>query len=125
MQYRFDEQDGVLVVRVHGAVVDGPDGRQFVESIREYCRAGRVRFVLDCEAVTRVTPFGIGIFTTALALVRNGGGTLVLARIPGAVRSLLLITELRAVFACYETVDAAVAAVRENTHGSPQVRSHS
>jgi hypothetical protein len=45
----------------------------------------------------------------ARAQVRNGGGRLVLARIPGAIRSLLLITELQAVFACYETMDEADA----------------
>jgi anti-anti-sigma factor len=125
MQYRFDEQDGILVAQLRGAIVDGPVGRQFCDAIREYCRAGRVRFVLDCNGVTRVTPFGMGILTAAFAQARNVGGMLVLARIPESIRSLLLITGFQAVFACYETVDAAVAAVREQMHGPPPIRRRS
>jgi anti-anti-sigma regulatory factor len=64
----------------------------------------------------------MGILTAAFAQARNVGGILVLARIPRAIRSLLLITGLQAVFACYETVDRAVAAVRAKTHGPPPIR---
>jgi anti-anti-sigma factor len=125
MQYRFDEQDGIQVVRLRGAITDGPDARQFRDAVRTQCLQGRTRFVLDCEALSRVTPFGLGLLTAALAQVRNVGGRLVLARVPGAIRSLFLITELQAVFACYDTVDAAVAAVREQTHGPPSVQGRS
>jgi anti-anti-sigma regulatory factor len=85
--------------------------------VRRACVQGRSRLVLDCAEVTRVTPFGMGSLTTALALARNVGGALALARVPGRLHSLLMITDLQAVFACYPTVEAAVRALRRAPMG--------
>jgi anti-anti-sigma factor len=112
MRYRFEEERGIPVAQLRGAVTEGPDGSQFFDAIRRHCVQGRVRFVVDCAGITRITPPGLGVLITALATARNVGGTLVLARVPGPLRSLLMITDLQSVFACYPTVEAAVEAVR-------------
>jgi len=54
---------------------------------------------------------GLGAIVGALAILRNAGGDLAIARVPDALRSLLLITRLLDVLPPHDTVEAACHAL--------------
>jgi anti-anti-sigma factor len=111
MTHTVDERERAVVVTVEGAVEGGPAAAGLYEDLRGLCARGRTRFVVDLEGATRIDAQGLGALTGLLALARNAGGDLMLARVPGPVRSLLHIAGLREPFATADDLEAAIASV--------------
>ncbi len=107
MTYSLEVADGVVVVELAGPFDGGPDGTQLYDDCRVHCARGRNRLVIDCSGLKRLTAQGLGHLAGLLALVRNAGGELVLARVPDFAQSLLMITGMEALFPASDTVEEA------------------
>ena len=107
MTYSIEVTDGVVIVELAGPFDGGPDGAQLYDDCRVHCARGRNRLVIDCGDLKRLTAQGLGHLAGLLALARNAGGELVLARLPDFAESLLMITGMETVFPASATVDDA------------------
>lgn len=108
MKHELEDQNGTVIVRLRGEM-DGRAGDvQLFDDVHRQLGAGRRRFVLDLAQVEQMDAVGLGVILTALALVRNGSGELVLARLPDFVVSLLMIVRLRSALPIADTVDEAL-----------------
>jgi anti-anti-sigma factor len=111
MTHTVDERKRAVVVALDGAVEGGAAAAGLYEDVRSLCARGRTRFVVDLKGATRIDAQGLGALTGLLALARNAGGDLMLARVPGPVRSLLHIAGLRGPFATADDLEAALASI--------------
>lgn len=109
--YRVDEMQGCAVVTAGGEIdVHTSPG------LSDALRAGDAssdQIVLDLTAVTFLDSTGLSAMVTALNRTRERGGSMSLVGPSGVVRRVLAITELDRVFAIYDAVGDAVAAVTE------------
>ncbi len=99
------------MLTLQGRVMGGPDGTTFYETLLRLSEDGCSRAVLDLSAVDEMNPLGLGVLVGGMALMRNQGGDLAVAALPRHVRSLLMIARLAGAVPCYDTVEAALAAV--------------
>jgi anti-anti-sigma factor len=108
MRHTITDQNGTVIVRLQGDMDGGAGDAQVYDAVYRCLGEGRRRFVIDLAAVEEMNAVGLGVVLTLLAIVRNGSGTAILARLPDVVTSLLIITQWRDVLPTADTVDAAV-----------------
>ena len=111
MQYAFDMTPLGLVVRLRGPVRGGVAVSSWHDALRQCCAQGQRRIVVDCADVDAVDAAGLGAMVGALAIMRNAGGDLAIARVPNALRSLLLITRLTDILPPHPSVEAACRSI--------------
>ena len=110
MKINTDLQGDVVVVRLNGNLLGGPDADNFYNEVKSYLDQGNRRFVLDLANVRLMNSSGLGILIKALKPVREGGGDIHLAAVTERIDSLLVITKLYQVFQGFPDVEQAVRA---------------
>ncbi|MDZ7374785.1 MAG: STAS domain-containing protein [candidate division KSB1 bacterium] len=100
---------GVIILRITGDVLGGPEAQEINERLRHHVRAGNKHVVLDVSDVGVVNSSGLGLLIAGLTIVRNAGGELRLANPSSRLRKLLEVTKLAHVFPVDPSVDAALA----------------
>lgn len=110
MKINTDLQGDVVVVRLNGNLLGGPDADNFYNEVKSYLDQGSRRFVLDLANVRLMNSSGLGILIKALKPVREGGGDIHLAAVTERIDSLLVITKLYQVFQGFPDVEQAVRA---------------
>lgn len=111
MQSAFEMTPLGLVVRLRGPVRGGAAVSSWHDALRQCCARGQRRVVVDCQHVDAVDAAGLGALVGALAIMRNAGGDLAIARVPNALRSLLLITRLTDVLPPHPSVESACRSI--------------
>jgi anti-sigma B factor antagonist len=109
MQFSMHEKAGVVILRLEGKVVGGPDATALSETIHEAIDAGKTRFLVDMAKVDWMNSSGLGILIGGLSTVRNRGGALKLLHVTQKPRELLSITKLDRIFETFDTEDSALA----------------
>lgn len=104
-----EEVDGVTVVRPAGRLTLGDSNGALKNAIASLVQAGRVRLVLNLEAVPYVDSSGLGEIASAHVTVSRTGGQLLLAAVPERVMEALKITRLTHVVASTPDERSAVA----------------
>ena len=108
MKLSTKETDGVIVVRLEGSVLGGPDATALNDALHKLVEKGRKNVVLDVSGVETMNSSGLGMLIAAMTTMRNAGGTLKIAAASKKIESLLVITKLTSVFELFETVKQAV-----------------
>jgi anti-sigma B factor antagonist len=120
------EHEQATVVRPSCEWLDGAVAGQFRATLVDLVKAGHRNLVVDLGAVTYVDSSGLGALVSALKMLKTGRerrtrprvgrsrrpaarGDVRLASAQPPVVSLLEIIRMNRVFACFPTVDAAVA----------------
>ena len=103
-------QDDIIIIRLEGDVMGGPEAGQLHEEVNKLLDQESMKAVLDLSAVKRMNSSGLGILINANTTFRQNGGRLLLAGLTPLVQNLLTITRLNQVFESYETVDGAISA---------------
>ncbi|MDM7926567.1 MAG: STAS domain-containing protein [bacterium] len=109
MKFAVQEQSGVVLLRLEGPMIGGPDATLMSEKIHECIEAGKVRFLVDMSKVDWMNSSGLGILIGGLSTVRSRGGQLKLLHVGKKARSLLEITKLDRIFEMHDQEEAAIA----------------
>lgn len=110
----FDLRGTGGVVRLAGTLTSGSAGEVQDRIMRWLASSPDIRVVaVDLESVEFMDSAGLGVLLAALRAVNDRGGGLTLVRPGRKVRMLLDMTRLHKVLDVCETVDAALADVRE------------
>ena len=110
MKISEELKDNVVVIRLEGKVMGGPDATTFHGKLHEYIDAGKRKFVIDLAKVEWMSSVGLGMLISALTTIKNNGGQLKLANVTKSIESLLTITRLVSIFDTYDSVDEAIKA---------------
>ena len=110
MKISRTQQDDVVIIRLEGDVMGGPEASRLHEEVNSLLDQESMKAILDLSEVKRMNSSGLGILINANTTFRQNGGRLVLAGLTPLVQNLLTITRLNTVFESYESVEAAVNA---------------
>src|SRR5919109_955930 len=97
------ERDGHTVLSVHGEV-DVYTAPRFRERLIELVSEGKLRIVVDLEAVDFLDSTGLGVLVGGLKRLRSHDGDLTLVCTQSRILKVFEITGLTKVFSIYDSV---------------------
>ncbi len=108
MKYTSREQNGVVVIKLHGKIMGSPEDSSLVNLVYESADQNKVKVVFELSQVDWMNSRGLGILISGLTTLRNRGGDLKLACISESIDTFLNKCRMLAVFECYDSVEEAV-----------------
>lgn len=106
-------EEGVWVVSVAGRLTIGAEGQRVETVTGQLFREGARCVVIDLAGVTHLDSTGIGYLVAAMNHAMGAGGQMPMAAATAKIREAFRLTRLDSVFQFFDTVDAAIAASRE------------
>lgn len=107
-RYTTGPDDQVLVIEVTGRL-DNDTSPFFFDCLEGEIEEGNTRVVLDCRGLTFLSSLGIGTLIRIQSRLKQRGGTVKLAAVPGVVADVLHVVHLDRLLDIYPDVDTAVA----------------
>ena len=108
MDLKIQEKEGIVIIRIIGKTLGGPDATQVSEKMHELINNGKSKLVVDMSSVERMNSSGLGILIGCLMAVRKKHGDIRLFRLQEKPKELLRMTKLNCVFEVFEKEDEAV-----------------
>ena len=108
LQFSEHKSGDVTVVELAGQLVAEDEALAFREYVDGLIRGGRLKFVINLDAVSYMDSGGIGSLVAKFVSLRQRGGELKIASPTARVARVLAITGLRAIFEVFDSEDAAV-----------------
>ena len=93
MKFTVEERDDIIIIRLEGDVVGGPDAATISEKIRSFLSQEKTKFIIDLQSVKWMNSSGLGILIGCFTTVRNNSGKMSLLHIPPKVEKLLKLTK--------------------------------
>ncbi len=112
MQYHVHEAADIVVLRVDGNILGGPDASQLNDEVHRQLKQNRRNFVINIASVDLINSSGLGILIGNLTNVKNNGGDLRISNVTPKVRQIFTMTKLVNVFRIFDTEDQAVASFK-------------
>ncbi len=116
MTLKVDEQNGGAIVRMGGRVMYESDSKTFKQLLEEEVEKGGKWIVVDLADVIAMSSTGLGILIAAHRYMAEKEGAFKLAQLSEKVRYILEITRLDTVFEVFDSVDLAMAAIKQDTN---------
>ena len=107
MAYKFNLEDGFLVVSLSGDLIGEENGTEIINKLESYNSEGKLKAIIDISDVRYINSSGIGVLITLLTKVRNKDGELCLINPSESVQKLLIITKLQAIFKVFGSIGEA------------------
>ena len=101
MKVNREEKDGVVVLRLDGKLMGGPDAEQIGGAIRESVGEGKKHVLIDLAKVSWVNSTGLGILIANYTTLKREGGMLKLVNVSKRIESILMVTKLNTIFDAY------------------------
>lgn len=101
-------QNNIVIIRLDGDVMGGPEAVKLNEEINRMLDEKALKVVIDLGTVKRMNSSGLGILINALTTYKQNGGNLKLASPTHLVKNLLEITKLKDIFEVYDQLDSAI-----------------
>lgn len=101
-------QNNIVIIRLDGDVMGGPEAVKLNEEINRMLDEKVMEVVIDLGKVKRMNSSGLGILINALTTYKQNGGNLKLASPNPLVNNLLEITKLKDIFEVYDQLDSAI-----------------
>ncbi|HNW60820.1 MAG TPA: STAS domain-containing protein [bacterium] len=109
MQVKEEKLDSVTVLTLDTLYIGASEAGVIMDALHALRERGEKWVVVDLARVQTMNSSGLGALISGLNTMRQAGGDLKLAAVTEKVDHLLIITKLRSVFACFDTVAEAVA----------------
>lgn len=109
----------LLVLRLGGQLMGGPDADALRSTILSSIQQGTEKILIDLGEVTWVNSTGLGVLITGHLAARAKGGSLKLIGVSKRIDSILSVTRLNTVFQVYSTEEDA----RRSFRSSPSAAS--
>ena len=110
-----DIRPGVIVIRLSGKLMMGPESASLESMVNERLDAGARHLVFDLTELKQLDSTGIGRFISTFNRLMQVGGTLGMAAAANTVRQSFRVTRLDTVFKFYDTRDDALKAIKPET----------
>jgi len=107
------EMPSIPVVKAQDPLMHGDPVDSLIADIRAQVQAGKNCVVVDMGDVRWLNSKGLGALMSGLTSCRNAGGDMAIARANEKVMSLLMIAQVEKIFDTYDTVEEAIAELRE------------
>ncbi len=108
MTIKEEIRNDVVIIRLEGKVMGGPDATTFHGKIHEHVESGIRKIVVDLGKVRWISSIGLGMLISAMTTLKKNEGQFRIANLPSEVQSLFLITRLIKVFDAKDSVDEAI-----------------
>jgi len=109
MKIKREERDGVLILRLEGKLMGGPDADSIQSAIREGVEAGKKNVLVDLGSVSWVNSTGLGILIANYTTLKREGGMVRLLHVSKRIESILMVTKLNTIFESYNDEEEALA----------------
>jgi anti-sigma B factor antagonist len=109
MKYEFSIKGDVVIVKLSGGMLGGPESRKFHKKLIEHIEKGYRKFVLDLAKVTWMNSSGLGLLISVFTSIRRANGEVSMAAATERIKSLFTITLLDKIVKMSPSVDAALA----------------
>lgn|SRR5512138_616159 len=111
MYVEDDEPGGTIVLRLAGMVKVGETAREFESSLERIANEQTGSVVLDLSDLEYMDSTTLGVLVGALHRLKSENRDLVLVNPRGRILSLLRVAKLDSLFAIYDSVPEAIAAI--------------
>lgn len=98
----------VVILRLSGQLMGGPDADAVRDTILSILNQGFKRILVDLKDVSWVNSTGLGILISSHITTANNGGQLKLMRVSKRIESIFMVTRLNTVFQVFETEESAL-----------------
>lgn len=107
MEFYYHEVDNdVLIISADGGI-DRHTSKEFVDQILKLIEGGITRIIVDCEKLTYISSWGLGILLQMHKRAKRAGGEVKIANVSSRIVSILNVTHLNKVFGIYPDVNRA------------------
>ena len=108
MEIRERQLGRITILNLSGQAILSAAPEGLSQVVRGHLEAGDRLFVLNLADCSKMDSTGLGELVKAQRLVADGKGVLKLARVPPALRSLFIVTNLTELVEIFETEQAAI-----------------
>lgn len=102
-------QGDVMVLKISGKIMGGPDHEKFQGEVKELIAEGHVDILLNMSKVSWVNSTGLGILVSAFHTLKKNGGRLKICEVNDRIDNILNVAQLKLVFETYDKCDEAMA----------------
>lgn len=115
MKYTIINQEPAIIVALEGDLLGEAQGLALLSELEQKMETGNALFVINLEKLRYINSSGLNLLLKLFTQARKKGGEVILANLSEQLSKLLVITKLNAVFTVTENIDAAVAALQEES----------
>jgi len=109
MNFAQEIRSNVLILRISGDLIGEDNGTRLISAVSEALTHQVPTCVIDISDLRYINSSGIGVLITILTKFRNKGGEVYLMKPSEAVKKLLVITKLNAIFQVIESENEVIA----------------
>jgi anti-sigma B factor antagonist len=99
----------VVVLRLEGELLGGPEVDPIIEVVRRAVDDGRHYVLMDLKKVPWMSSGGVGILTRVHTTLKQRAGKLTLLHPSDRIKRILMVTGLIVIFECFEDEKEALA----------------
>ncbi|HEX9933591.1 MAG TPA: STAS domain-containing protein [bacterium] len=114
MKIDVNEIGSVVVLKVGGNLMGGPETIAIHEKIKELIKENKKQVVIDLSKVAWMNSSGLGTLMGCMTSLRNVKGELKLSGVTEKVKNLFIITKLITLFDTYDTEKDAIEAFKKS-----------
>ena len=115
MQVNVRHKGSITILDIEGKVI-GTDALALKEIIDQQIKIAnneaengeKLNLILNLERVQMMDSSGLGVIIAAYTTIRQNEGRVVLLKLAGNVRSLIVMAKLMTIFDCYDTEAEAI-----------------
>ncbi len=111
MKITQENKEGVVILRLSGQLVGGPDADAVRDVIQSSLAQGQRKILIDLHEVTWVNSTGLGTLISGHMNASREGGRLILMRASRRIDSIFEVTRLDTVFHIYEDEVSALQGI--------------
>jgi anti-sigma B factor antagonist len=114
MKIETKETGSVVVLKVNGNLMGGPETIAIHEKVKELIKENKKQVVIDLSKVSWMNSSGLGTLMGCMTSLRNAKGELKLTGVTEKVKNLFIITKLITLFDTHDTEENAVKAFQKS-----------
>ncbi len=114
MKIKQSLQGDVMVLKVSGKIMGGPDHEKFQGEVKELIAEGHVDILLNMSKVSWVNSTGLGILVSAFHTLKKNSGRLKICEVNDRIDNILNVAQLKLVFETFEKCDEALASFKQD-----------
>jgi anti-sigma B factor antagonist len=112
MNHREYEKDGICILELSGTITLGAGDMTMRDLIKDLLAQGKKAIIVDLGGVSFMDSTGLGELVAAYTTARHQQASVKLVNLTKKIKDLLAITQLAAVFECYDSIEEGMASFR-------------
>jgi anti-sigma B factor antagonist len=107
MKYKYEIEDGLVILSLSGKVMGGPHFEKFHGQIKDLIAEDHKLFLFDFGKVDWINSTGIGIMVSAFHSIKAAEGRMVICGANKRVRGIYYVSKLDQIFDTFDECDEA------------------